>query len=239
MKRLLALFLAVIMCLSLIACGEDDETSSKPKATEPTDTSITDNNGNESTNDDENTAGSTSDADWLIDGGIINAVKIRNDAQIVELTTENWREHFKVYYCSYSYDEEKVEYDTFGDVVSTEIITHEKAGYVFGAGNARYHWYSQVAIELKDKATGETTIYEFGNSNPDDLFLEEEIDLDNYECTRVKGSIYYWDWAIGTLPAETVLSPFEGSKDGMPYPVGFTAKAGTNAINYSGMDLII
>lgn len=240
MKRWIALLLAVLMCLSLIACDKDDEESIKPKATELTDTEITDNNDNVSSGDnDENTAGSTSDADWLIDGWIINAVRIRNDAQIVELTTENWREHFKVYHYSYSYDEEKVEYDTFGDVASSEIITHEGDGYAFGAGNEKYHWYNQVAIELKDKTSGETTIYEFGISNPDDLFLEEEINLDNYECTRVKGSIYYWDWAIGTLPVETKLSPFEGSEDGMPYPIGFTAKAGTNAIKYADIGWII
>ncbi len=236
MKIWIALLLAVIMCLSLCACG-DDGNGDKPTK-EPTENGIVDNTNDEADDDASNTAGSTTDTDWLVDGWIINAVKLRNDVQIVELTTENWKEHFKVYHCSYSYGEVKEETDTFGDVVSSETITHEYDGHAFGAGNEKYHWYDTVAIELKDKTSGELTIYEFG-ATTNDMLLEEELNLDNYECTRIKGSIFYWDYPIGTFPVETMLSPFEGSADGMPYPMGFKAYAGTNAISYADMPWII
>ena len=229
MKKWIALIVAIIMCLTFCACGDNEGGDKISK--EPTENGSIDNNG-----DADNMAGSTTDADWLIDGWIINAVKIRNDVQIVELTTENWMEHFKVYHCAYRYEEVKEEKDTFGDVVSSETITHEYDGYAFGAGNDKYHWYSSVAIELKDKTSGELMIYEFGQ---DDIFLEETFDINNYECSRIKGSIYYWDYPIGTIPVGVIFSPFEGSVDGMPYPVGWEVCRGTNAIRYTEMGWII
>ena len=234
MKRWIALLCAVILCLSTCGCS-NDSSDKKNDHTKPTDSSIADNGNGDN---DENTAGSTTDTNWLVDGWIINAVKIRNDVQIVELTTDNWSEHFKVYHCPYRYDEEIVEKDAFGDVISTETITLEYDGKAFGAGNEKYHFYNSVLIELKDKSSGVLTIYEF-SSTSNDMFLEEDLHLNNYECTRIKGSIYYWDYPIGTIPIGTMFSPFEGSVDGMPYPIGLEALPGTNAISYSEMGWII
>lgn len=121
MKKILALVLVAIMCLSLYACGDDERNDDDSR---PLDTAVAGGNA-------------SADTDWLVRNDTINVAKLRECVEIAELTTENWSEHFKVY--TYSYTEEKVEIDAFGEIVSTETITHE--GRAFGAGNERYHWY--------------------------------------------------------------------------------------------------
>lgn len=188
MKKILALVLVAIMCLSLYACGDDERNDDDSR---PLDTAVA--GGNAGT-----------DTDWLVRNDTINVAKLRECVEIVELTTENWSEHFKVY--TYSYTEEKVEIDAFGEIVSTETITHE--GRAFGAGNERYHWYDSVAIELKNKATGELSIYEFNQyGEVNDLNVDEDFNLENYECTRIRGSIYYINVSVGDLPVDICLCP--------------------------------
>ena len=216
MKKALSLILALVVCLTLCACDKSNQ--SEGQLTEPTNQ---DNNntvhigGNLDLND-QPLIMSIADGD-----GTINVEKLRKAVEVVELTTENWKEHFKVY--SYSYTEEKVEKDAFGEVVSTETITHD--GYALGAGNERYHGYINLVIELKDKTTGELFIYE---TDGDDISVEADFNLDNYECTRIKGSICYLNIPIGEIPVEIWFYPvFPG--DEMPQPGALKIEPGTHS----------
>lgn len=130
--------------------------------------------------------------------------------EVVELTTENWRDYIKVY----SFDREKVETDTFGDVVSreTETIT------VLGAGNERYHYFKGVAVELKDKETGELTTYEFYGFGKE---LGEPLDLERYDCTRIKGQLIFVE-----LPEEAIFEADDGLYIELGYQGGFPAAPG-------------
>lgn len=219
MKRVLSAILALLLCLSLGACKGKE--SSDPTEAPPT-------AGPDFTFN-SNTAG-------LITGTDVDVTKLHEFVEMVTLTTDNWKEHFRVYHYTYSYQEEKVERDDFGEIVSTETITHSGEGNAFGSGNAKYHWYEDVVIELKHKETGELSVYKFDPyENPNDLILEESFDLNNYECTRVKGRICYFTFPIGTLPIATYLWP--AMKEGMGIPPGaLYAFPGTNAISNTYME---
>lgn len=124
----------------------------------------------------------------------INYDKFSEIIEPVELTKENWKDYIKFY----SYEEKIIETDDFGEIVSTEIITH----YSLGAGNERYHQFQDAVLELKNKETGELTIYNFGHQN--EIDVDKGFDLDNYECTRIKGILYFVD-----LPKEVLYSPLK------------------------------
>lgn len=184
MKKILALLLVAVMCLSLVACGggetsntnDNNETLGNNSATNGT----VDDTGNNNTETGDNT---TENPVLLYDGSgkaWFNKKVLPDLVETIELTTENWREYIK----AYSYNIEKVEKDPFGEVVSTQIITR----YMLGAGNERYHFFNGVAIELKNKETGELTIYEL-----DDIgySIAADFNLDNYECTRIQGNLYF------------------------------------------------
>ena len=195
MKKTLSLILALAMCLSLCACSDSTDDPG------PTDDS---HNGANGSVDNGNSGNNNGDTSWIVRGESVNVAKLRECVEIVELTTENWEDHFNVY--SYSYTEEKVEKDAFGEVVSTETITRE--GRVFGADNERYHGYNDVVIELKDKTTGELSVYQFNTFiGDDDKKVDEDFKIENYECTRIKGSIYYLNIPMGEIPVATTLWP--------------------------------
>lgn len=188
MKKVLSLILALVMCLALCACDQNNQREEQ--------------SGGAANPENMNTEGIGGSPDLsnqpLImeivgEDGAINVAKLRTVVEIVELTTQNWREHFKVY--PYSYTEVKEEKDAFGEIVSTDTIVHE--GFAFGAGDARYHGYSDVVIELQDKTTGELVIYQ---SNGVDIEVEADFNLENYECTRIKGSVYYLNVPMGEIP---------------------------------------
>lgn len=124
----------------------------------------------------------------------------------VELTTENWKDYIKFY----SYDEEIVHKDEFGEITSSEIVTH----YCLGAGNERYHQFQETVLELKNKETGELTIYNFDHENTYDV--SEDFNLDNYECTRIKGRLYFVD-----IPIEALHSPLPELYYDWGYDTGF------------------
>lgn len=233
MKKALSLVLALILCLSLCACSDTTPSQTNNSSVEGTTPVLTDNPSTDSITPPES---NTVDTSWLVSGETINVAKLREYIEIVELTTENWKEHFKVY--SYSYTEEKVEKDAFGEVVSTKTITHD--GRAFGTGNERYHWYDDVIIELKNKATGVLSVYEFGPDGGSDdknvaILLEElsyeegsnveDFNLDDYECTRITGFIYYINLSIGSLPMDTYLYPV-----GVLAPGTLSVYPGTNAV---------
>lgn len=154
MKKLLALLLAAVMCLSLVACGGGKEVVSGFEG---------------------NPALSMKSIDEHIDR--------------VELTVDNWKDYIK----EYSYDVEMVEKDAFGEVTKRETLTLYRLGY----GAERYHCLS-ATIELKHKQTGEILL--LGESLASNIVEDicavqlEPFRLDEYECTRIKGYMYFVDY---------------------------------------------
>lgn len=155
MKKLLALLLAAVMCLSLVACGGGKEVVSGFDGTPA-----------------------------------LNTKFIDEHITRVELTTDNWKDYIK----EYSYDVEVVEKDAFGEITNTEKVTVYRLGY----GTEKYHCLS-ATIELKHKPTGEVVV--LGQSLASNIVEDisviqyEPIDLDEYECTRIKGYIYFIDYS--------------------------------------------
>lgn len=187
MKKFICLLLTLVLCLSLCACGKDANGNNNA------------NNGNGGNN--VNTTTTTKGEELVIHDAeegytFINQNKFWDLVETVEMTVENWADYLEVH----SYTEEIVKKDTFGEVVSTESITH----YVLGAKGDKCFYLRQFAIELKDKDTGETKIYE----NPDGvLTVTEDFRLDQYECTRIKGTLYLVD-----VPQEAIWLNAEGQR---------------------------
>ena len=219
MKQALSLILVLALCLSVCACRRKENP-------EPTDTFPT--------------APGSADTppiviDGLLEGTDITVQKFLEYLEPVALTTENWKEHFKVYAYSYSYDEVKVDRDDFGEIVSTETITHTGNGYAFGAGNEKYHWYNNVVIELLNKKTGETVVYKLGPyEQANDISVEKDFNPDDYECTRIKGSIYYFSFPVGVLPLATYIWPQQQEGTALP-PGALYVFPGTNAVSNTYM----
>lgn len=168
------------MCLSLVACANSNTKINTGATKNPSkiDTGSTENSA-------EIDSTSTENPVLLYDTNgtaYFNRKVLPDLVETVELTTENWREYIK----AYSYNIEEVEKDPFGEVTSTQIITRS----ILGAGNERYHFFDGVAIELKSKETGELTIYEF-NYNGYEYGTSADFNLDDYECTRIQGNLYF------------------------------------------------
>lgn len=224
MKKILALLLSAVMCLSLVACGGgetpntngNNETLGNNSATNGT----VDDTGNNNTETGDNT---TENPVLLYDRNgdpYINKKILADLVETIELTTENWREYIK----AYTYDIETVEKDAFGEIVSSETTSH----YCLGAGNEQYHLFDGVAIELKDKATGELTIYEFSYNG---ISISDDFNLENYECTRIQGYLYYLNFPDEAFSESNWIGL--GEMDGemlIAYLGGFTLETGTNAI---------
>jgi len=115
---------------------------------------------------------------------------------VVSLTIDNWREYIDVL----TYNEEFVRKDEFGEVISSGIATNR----VLGVKTNKYYYFENCLIELKNVKTQATTIYSFlgkglegwGNK------MSEDFNLNDYECTRIKGKIYFVD-----LPKEVIYAP--------------------------------
>lgn len=107
----------------------------------------------------------------------------------VELTVDNWKDYIR----EYSYDVEIVEKDAFGEITKAEKVTVYRLGY----GTERYHCLS-ATIELKHKETGEIVL--LGKTLPSNIVEDicavqfEPFNLDEYECTRIKGYMYFIDY---------------------------------------------
>ena len=190
MKKLLALLLAAVMCLSLVACGGGKEVVSGFEGTPA-----------------------------------LSMKSIGDHIERVELTVDNWKDYIK----EYSYDVEMVEKDAFGEVTKRETLTVYRLGY----GTERYHCLS-ATIELKHKQTGEILL--LGASLASNIVEDiravrlEPFRLDEYECTRIKGYLYFIDypeevmekvvtvydrWAYDAANASITITSksFEGSWD--------------------------
>lgn len=182
MKNKLILTLAAVLCVSLCACGASSENQSGNKV---------------------NKSSVLVEKDNMV---CIKREKFSELLERIELTTENWKDYVHFYSC----DEEVVHKDAFGEIISTETITH----YCIGAGNQRYHQFQDAIIELKNKETGELTIYNLGYDNTCEV--PEDFNLDNYDCTRAKGRLYFVD-----IPLEALHSPLPALGYDWGYDTGF------------------
>ena len=180
MKKALSLILALVLCLSLCACGNVEQNSQPQKPN-------SDNTSNDSASQTEGEALLLQDS---VEGTIINIRRFNELWETVELTTENWMDYIEV--CTYT--REKVERDAFGEIVSTETVTYHE----LGAKGDRYYNFRDFVIELKNKTTGELETYK-GTNDAWIPGVEEDFRLDEYECTRIKGTIYFVD-----IPEEAV-----------------------------------
>ena len=125
----------------------------------------------------------------------LNAALVHEHIDRVELTTDNWRDYIKVY----QYDVEIVEKDAFGEVVTSEIKTVSR----LGLGMEQYYCMD-ATIELQHKETGEIILYD-GTGH--DFVLSNAIDLEAYECTRIKGYVYFFDFTEDVI--EEVLNKYD------------------------------
>lgn len=125
----------------------------------------------------------------------LNAALVGEHIDRVELTTDNWREYLRIYY----YDVEVVTKDAFGEVINTETknITH------LGYGTDQYHCLDAV-IELQHKETGEFITF---SGVGHDFVLRDAIELDAYECTRIKGYLYFFVFSEEVM--EEVLNKYD------------------------------
>ena len=110
---------------------------------------------------------------------------------VVYLDTENWKDYLDVI----TYTEQQSIKDAFGEIISTEKIDHA----VLGVKTDMYHRCEDVLIELQHIQTNEKTIIRIGDCNDN---IPNNFDLNAYECTRIKGRIYFVD-----LPEEVILLP--------------------------------
>ena len=95
---------------------------------------------------------------------------------------------------------EVVEKDAFGEITKTEKITAYRMGY----GTDKYHCLN-ATIELKHKQTGELTIY--GDMGKGYNLYSDVINLDDYECTRIKGYVYFIEYPEEVFTE--VLNPYD------------------------------
>ena len=122
----------------------------------------------------------------------ININRFHEILETVELTAENWMDYIEV--CSYIFEE--IKKDGFGEIVSTEKFTR----YELGAKGDRYYNFRDFAIELKSKTTGKLITLTASNDSYRPS-VEEDFRLDDYECTRIKGTLYLVD-----LPVEAIIT---------------------------------
>lgn len=185
MKKILSLLLVFVLCLSLCACDKDDGSIDNP--------------GQQIGGNGEQQDGNNSEigVPLVVQQGsgsaYINTARLHEIVQTIQLTTENWKDYIRVY--SYSYDVVEAERDAFGEVISTK--TTPVTGCQIGADNTRFHCFEDVAIELKNKSTNEVISYPFSYAG---YWLEEPIDLSQYECTRIQGVLHFVD-----LPEEVII----------------------------------
>lgn len=175
MKKALSLILALVLCLGLCACGGEQDNQQQKL-------------DNDSTSQ---TEGEALLLQHPTEGTIINIRRFDELWETVELTTENWMDYIEV--CTYT--REKTERDAFGEIVSTKTVTYHE----LGVKGDRYYNFRDFVIELKNKTTGELETYK-GTNDAWIPEVKEDFRLDEYECTRIKGTIYFVD-----IPEEVIV----------------------------------
>ncbi|MBE5817009.1 MAG: hypothetical protein E7315_04735 [Clostridiales bacterium] len=115
----------------------------------------------------------------------IKSSKFGSLIERVELTLENWKDYISLV----TYDVTTIERDPFGDIISQTTQTK----YLVGVKTDRFYTfaYNGTAIELQNKSTGEKKIY--SHLEYRGIFVDETFNLDDYECTRIQGYIYFVD----------------------------------------------
>lgn len=207
MKKFIALLLSAVICLPLVACQNSENNNDYEKYDKLI--SMIEKNDYEKAlaqlnkffeeeNEEENKGNlpETEEIQSLIidlfGTSVINEDLIEECIdEVVELTTENWREYISVITLS----QEFVRTDAFGEI--TETGTVDRIG--FGIESNRYYSYEDVVIELKYLPTGEIETHRVSAGLVDVFPLYRSTNLDDYECTRIKGKVYFL-----TFPEEAI-----------------------------------
>ena len=103
MKKIISLLLVAMMSVSLCACGGSETSNNENASNENT------SNKNEQT--EEKSILTEYNGEPAIERECFGEL-----LEVVELTTENWREHFKFV----TYEEDCVAYDAFGELIKDE-----------------------------------------------------------------------------------------------------------------------
>ena len=221
MKKLFVLLLAAVICVLFAACGSNvssenvDLGSSNAKPDSTTAASSPDS----AEKDDENEL-------VIIKNDIpgINGRRFPELVETVELTMENWADYIDFSFSTYH----KENKDAFGEVISTTAYTSR----FISAKTDKYFQFigteeKPAAIELKHKTTGKVLTLGLEGSdfmfsigtypNVDESFFEENS-IDNYDCTRIQGTLYIVD-----MPEEVLFDTgddFLGMEFYVYYPNG-------------------
>lgn len=183
MKRLTALILALVLCFSLVACGNDDNDRKS--------------SGKSNRTSEKNEVVAAHDGTPALDLDLVDEHITR-----VELTLDNWQDYVR----EYSYEVEVIERDAFDEIINEETVTVYRLGY----GTERYYCLS-ATIEFKHKETGEivTVGQHLASNSVEDINVIslEPLHLDEYECTRIKGYIYFIDYSDEVM--EQVLKVYD------------------------------
>ena len=184
MKKAISLLLALVLCLSLCACGggegfipTDNDTTQNANGEQNGTTGEVENNTTESNNNNTETPLVIRDTDGTAYINVVRCSEIVEE--VVELTTENWLDYFKICYFDKPFG--------FEDVV-----------YKLVANTDRYHGFVDVVIEFKNKTTGEVETLELEYNG---CTVSEDFVLEDYDCTKIQGYLYFVDF-----PEETIIN---------------------------------
>ena len=211
MKKVVLFLLAALMCLSFVACESDELLITVP--------------------------------DPVHDLLAINANRFGECIdEVVELTVENWKDYIGVF----SYTEDVVEKDAFGEVISTQTVEHR----IIGVETDRYHRCEEVVIELKNTETEELIVFQLNGDyrllleNHGNFIANSEkvknFDISKYECTRIKGRIYFVTLPEGSIEviedekSQTAHRRINVCKPDLTLNISYTIDSLTKEIYHNG-----
>lgn len=194
-KKYTSLVLAAVMVISMVGCGKKEV--SQENNTEPSTVTTV-------TQDSEEKEETPIITEYEGEPAI-NEKRFGELMEVVELTTENWRDYLEIV----SYDEEIITKNDFGEIVyekdeNGEDIHNIITRRVLVVDTDKYYYFNGVPIEFINKETNESVMFTLvgeGEHLGSDSLLEG---LDAYECARVQGNIIIVD-----LPEEAICSPLE------------------------------
>ena len=193
MKKILALIFALILCLPLAACISNEKEDNIIQTNEIDD-------GHE--NKDETAPLLFHTPNLFLEDTVVTIINKERFHEcvdeVVELTTENWREYIQIITYTKDYLYKK---DAFDD---STIIPETIEMRAYGINSDRYYTYDDVLIELKHIETGTVVLMEVSGIH----LTDSSINPDDYECLRIKGKVYFL-----TFPEEAIKwnEPFENN----------------------------